>query len=145
MNLRPFEKGGNEEEARVKVRASWLDSAYRPYRLTVELPGWTRFPRSAELGVRRRRHKVAEWPLGFDKLWPHPVDGAVDRGSPDAEQFGEFGLGVVALVVQLEQVLGLIRLQLWLLAVQPTLRLGYLHSFPRAHLDQVGFELSHHR
>jgi hypothetical protein len=96
-------------------------------------------------GVRRRRHKVAEWPLGFDKLWPHPVDGAVDRGSPDAEQFGEFGLGVVALVVQLEQVLGLIRLQLWLLAVQPTLRLGYLHSFPRAHLDQVGFELSHHR
>jgi hypothetical protein len=61
------------------------------------------------------------------------------------EPFGEFGLGVVALVVQLEQVLGLIRLQLWLLAVQPTLRLGYLHSFPRAHLDQVGFELSHHR
>ena len=36
---------------------------------------------------------MAEWPLGFDKLWPHPVDGAVDRGSPDAEQFGEFGLG----------------------------------------------------
>jgi hypothetical protein len=45
------------------------------------------------LGVRL---KVAEWPLGFDNLWPHPVDGAVDRGSPDAEQFGEFGLAVVA-------------------------------------------------
>jgi hypothetical protein len=89
-------EGGSEEEARLKVRAPSLDSAYRPYRLTVALLGWTRFPRSADLAVRRRRHKVAEWRLGFDKLWPHPVDGAVDRGSPDAEQFGEFGLGVVA-------------------------------------------------
>jgi hypothetical protein len=87
--------GGNAESA-TEVWGSWLDSGYRPYRPTVALLGWTRFPRSADLGVQRRRHKVAEWPLGFDKLWPHPVDGAVDRGSPNAEQFGEFGLGVVA-------------------------------------------------
>jgi hypothetical protein len=51
---------------------------------------------SAEHWFGVRRHKVAEWPLGFDKLRPHPVNGAVDRGSPDAEEFGEFGLGVVA-------------------------------------------------
>jgi hypothetical protein len=48
--------------------------------------------------------------------------------------------------VQLEQVvLGLIRLQLWLLAAQPTLGLRNLHSFPGAHLDQVGFELRQQR
>ena len=87
-----FREGGNEEEARVKVRASWLDSAYRPYRLTVALLGWTRFPRSADLGCSAMAVQ-GEWPLGFDKLWPHPVDGAVDRGSP---KFSGFGLGVVA-------------------------------------------------
>jgi hypothetical protein len=37
-----------------------------------------------------------------DGFWPHPVNGAVDRGSPDAEEFGEFGLGVVARLVQFE-------------------------------------------
>jgi hypothetical protein len=32
------------------------------------------------------------------------MEGAVDRGSSDAEQLGKFGLGVGAEVVQLEQV-----------------------------------------
>jgi hypothetical protein len=36
-----FREGGNEEEARLMVRACSLDSAYRPYRLTVALLSWT--------------------------------------------------------------------------------------------------------
>jgi hypothetical protein len=47
---------------------------------------------------------------------PQPVDGAVDHGSPDAEEVGEFGLGVGPWVVQLQQVLGLVWLELRLLA-----------------------------
>jgi hypothetical protein len=42
-------------------------------------------------------------------------------------------------------VLGLVWFQLRLLAAQPTLCLGYLHPFPCAQADQVGFELRHHR
>jgi hypothetical protein len=40
----------------------------------------------------------------------------VDHGSPDAEEVGEFGLGVGPWVVQLQQVLGLVWLELRLLA-----------------------------
>lgn len=42
--------------------------------------------------------------------WPQPVNGAVDRGSSDAEEFGEFGLGIWAEVVQFKQMFGLVGL-----------------------------------
>ena len=38
-----------------------------------------RFPRSADLGVRRLRHDVGERPIGFDGFRPQSVNGAVDR------------------------------------------------------------------
>jgi hypothetical protein len=44
--------------------------------------------------------EMCEWPL---RLWwqrPQPVNGGVDPGSSDAEEFGEFDLGVCAEVVQ---------------------------------------------
>jgi hypothetical protein len=87
---------------------------------------------------------VGEGSLRFDRFRPHPVDGAVDRGPSDTEELGEFDLGVGAEVVQLKQVLGLVRLQFGLLAAQPAVRLGNLHPFSRAHPDQVGFEFGHH-
>ena len=46
---------------------------------------------AAVLSVPR---KMREWPLRFWWLGSDPLDGPVDRGSPDAEQFGEFGSGV---------------------------------------------------
>jgi hypothetical protein len=39
--------------------------------------------------------EVRERSIGF-RWRPHPVKGAVHRGSSDAEQLGEFGLGVGA-------------------------------------------------
>jgi hypothetical protein len=86
--------------------------------------------------------EICEWPLGYWWLGSDPLDGPVHRGSPDAEEFRELTLGVASGVVQLQQMLGLIRLQLRLLATQPTLGLGYFHPFPGAQSDQVGFELS---
>jgi hypothetical protein len=72
------------------------------------------------LGIR----KVCEGSLGFRLRRPHPLEGAVDGGPSDAEEFSEFGLGIGAEVVQLEQMLGLVRLQLRLLAAQPAARFG---------------------
>ena len=40
--------------------------------------------------------EVCERSIGFRWRRPQPVKGAVDRGSSDAEQLGEFGLGVGA-------------------------------------------------
>ena len=40
--------------------------------------------------------EVRERSIGFRWRRPQPVKGAVDRGSSDAEQLGEFGLGVGA-------------------------------------------------
>src|SRR5512133_1290490 len=71
--------------------------------------------------------EMCEWPLRFWWLGPHPLDGPVHRGSPDAEEFGDLSLTVGAEVVQLEQVLGLVRLELRLLAAQPTLGFRYFH------------------
>ena len=53
---------------------------------------------------------MCEWPLGFDGFRPQPLDSSIDRGSPDTEKFGELSLGVGPGVVQLQQVLGLVRL-----------------------------------
>ena len=39
--------------------------------------------------------EVCEWPLRFWWLGSRSLDGPVHRGSPDTEEFGEFGLGVV--------------------------------------------------
>jgi len=41
------------------------------------------------------KHDVGERPLGFKGFRSHPVYGAIHRGSSDAEEFGEFALGVV--------------------------------------------------
>jgi hypothetical protein len=88
---------------------------------------------------------VCEGSLGFRRPRPHPLEGAVDGGSADAEEFGEFGLSVGAEVVQLEQVFGLVRLQLGLLTAKPAVGLGDLHPLPGSHPDQVGFELGDYR
>src|SRR5215207_864721 len=60
--------------------------------------------------------------------WVALLDGPVRRRSADAEEFGQLGLGVGAEIVQLKQVLGLVRLQLRLLASQPSFRLSDLHA-----------------
>ena len=61
---------------------------------------------------------MCEWPLRFWWLGSHPLGGPVHRGSPVAEEFGELSLRVGAEVVQLQQVLGLVRLQLRLLTAR---------------------------
>src|SRR5215211_9296389 len=76
---------------------------------------------------RLRVRKACEGSLGFRRRRPHPLEGAVDGEAYDAEEFSEFGLGVGAEVVQLEQMLGLIRLQLRLLPAQPAVGFGDLH------------------
>ena len=73
---------------------------------------------------------MCEGSLGFRGPRPHPLEGAVDGGSADAEEFGEFGLSVGDEVVQLEQVFGLVRLQLGLLTAKPAVGLGDLHPLP---------------
>jgi hypothetical protein len=50
---------------------------------------------------------ACEGSLGLRQRRPHPLQGAVDGGPSDAEEFSEFGLGVGAEVVQLEQMFGL--------------------------------------
>lgn len=62
------------------------------------------------------------------------------RGPPDAEQLGKLGLAVGTQVMQLEQMLGLVRLQLRLLTPQPSLRLRHLHTLPGPHPNQVGLD-----
>src|SRR5215207_6342642 len=91
---------------------------------------------ACRLSVRQ----MGEGPLGLRWSRPHPVQGAVDGRSADSEQFGELRLCVGAEVVQLKQMLGLVRLQRWLLAPQPPLRLRHLHALPGAHPDQVGLD-----
>jgi len=66
---------------------------------------------------------MCEWPLRFWWHGSHSLNGPVHRRSADAEEFGQLGLGVGAEIVQLKQVLGLVRLQLRLLASQPSFRL----------------------
>ena len=53
--------------------------------------------------------EMREGSIGFGWWRSQPVKGAVNRGSSDAEQLGEFGLGVGAEVMQLEQMLGLVQ------------------------------------
>ena len=47
------------------------------------------------LGSRQRIREMCEWPLRFWWFGSDPLDGPVDRGSSDAEEFGQLGLGVV--------------------------------------------------
>src|SRR5829696_619862 len=79
-------------------------------------------------------HQMGEGPLVLRWSRPHPVQGAVDGRSADSEQFGELRWCVGAEVVQLKQMLGLVRLQLWLLAPQPPLHLRHLHALPRVRI-----------
>ena len=52
----------------------------------------------------------------LSRLRSHAIQGAVDRRSADAEEVGEFGPGVRAQIMQLDEARGLIGLQLRLLA-----------------------------
>jgi hypothetical protein len=54
-----------------------------------------RFQRLASVLVTAGMAIWGEWPLRVDGFGSHPVDGAVDGGSSDAEQFGELSLGVI--------------------------------------------------
>jgi D-serine deaminase-like pyridoxal phosphate-dependent protein len=96
------------------------------------------------LGPSSEVRKACEGSLGLWRRRPHPLEGAVDGEPSDAREFSECGLGVGAEVVQLEQMLGLVRLQLPLLAAQPAVGFGDLHPLPGPHPDQVGFELGDH-
>jgi hypothetical protein len=44
---------------------------------------------------RLRIRNVCEGSLGFRRRRPHPLEGAVNGGPSDAEEFREFGLGTV--------------------------------------------------
>ena len=85
--------------------------------------------------------EICEWPLGYRWLGSDPLDGPVHRGSSDAEEFRELSLGVATGVVQLQQMLGLIRLQLRLLATEPGPSPSQPSSLTSPSSDQVGFEL----
>ena len=94
MNCRLPRRRHLTEEAPTEVGLlAWIRHP-RPYRLTAALFGWLSFPWSADLRVRRRRHKAGEWPLGFDGLG-RILSIVRNRGSPDAKEFGEFCLTVV--------------------------------------------------
>ena len=65
-------------------------------------------------------------------------------GMSDTEELGQFGCAVRAEVVQFEQVLGMVRLQLRLLAAQPSFGLGDLHAFTGPQSNQVSLKLCDH-
>ena len=66
----------------------------------------------ASVLVDRRPGHLGEPPLRFSSPGSHPLDGPVHRGSSDAEELGQLSLGIGAEIVQLKQMLGLVRLQL---------------------------------
>ena len=73
------------------------------------------------------------------------LNGAVDGGAGDAEQFGELGRRVRARAMDFHQVTLLGHRQLGLFAPEMAFRFGYLHPFACSGSDEVGFELCHHR
>ena len=81
--------------------------------------------------------QMRERTLGLGPHRPQPLDRPIDRRTSHTEQLGQLGDAVGAKVMQLQQVLGLVRLQLRLLAAQPTLRLRHLHALPGAQPDQI--------
>jgi len=72
---------------------------------------------------------------------PGPSERAVNGGTSDAEQFGEFGGAVGAEVGELDQMPGLIHRQLRLLAFDAAFGAGNGHAFAGPHSDQVCFKL----
>jgi hypothetical protein len=81
-----------------------------------------------------RMREMCEWPLRFWWPGPHPLDGPVHGGSSDPEEFGELSLGVPR-VVQLQQVLGLVRLELRLLSRSRPLALAtFIPSLVRSRI-----------
>jgi hypothetical protein len=71
-------------------------------------------------------------------------DGAVHGGPCDAEQVAEFGGAVLTGFRQGDQVCFLARVELGLLAPQPTLGLGDSHALLGAQPDEVGLEFGDH-
>ncbi len=82
---------------------------------------------------------LSPWPI-----WCCSLDGAVDRGSSDAEQFSYLGGGVHAALVKANEVSFLGLGELWLFPAQPAFGFCYRHSFPSSGPDEVGFELCNH-
>jgi hypothetical protein len=72
------------------------------------------------------------------------LDGAVDRRSTDAEEFGHLEGAVLATVDQGDEVGFLTAVELGLFPAQPALGLGDLHAFPGPEPNEVGLELSNH-
>ena len=58
---------------------------------------------------------MREGSLGFRRCWSRPLKGAIDRRTADPEELSQLGLGVGAEIVELQKVLGLVRLQFRLL------------------------------
>lgn len=73
------------------------------------------------------------------------LNGPVDGGSTDGEQFGQFTLGMRPGGVQFHQVGFLFEGELGLFPAEPALGLGNLHPFAGSHADEIGFELGDHR
>jgi len=72
------------------------------------------------------------------------LDGAVDGGSADGEQFGKFGGGVFSGSVQLDEVCLLGRAELGRFAPESAFGFGDFHALPGSHPDEVGFEFGDH-
>jgi len=80
---------------RVPIRTGRVRRAGLVLACTRSIYGWFGGVASVLAG-RVPVREVRERSIGFRWRRPQPVKGAVDRGSSDAEQLGEFGLGVGA-------------------------------------------------
>ena len=90
------------------------------------------------LGLSTSGTPCGEGPLRFDRLGAS-CDSAVDRGPSNTEELGEFGLGVGAEVVQLEQVLGLVRLSLAACRRSGRSPLNFIPSRVRIRIGRIRF------
>jgi hypothetical protein len=73
------------------------------------------------------------------------ANGTVDGGSGDVEQLREFGGGVSARPVQLDEVGFLVRAEFGFLAAETALGFRDGHAFSGSHPGQVRLELGDHR
>lgn len=71
-----------------------------------------------------------------------PLNYSVHRAPSDPEEFGDFGTGVLASLVEGDEVFFLGLGELELLAAE--FALGDLHAFAGAGADEVGFEFGDH-
>ena len=72
------------------------------------------------------------------------MEDAVHRTAGDPEEFRDFGAGVLAAVVECDEVFFLGLREFGLLAAEVSLGLGDLHAFAGSGADEVGFEFGDH-